>query len=345
MSVNVGILGATGAVGQRLIQLLDPHPDFAIEALTASGDSEGKSYREAAKWRIDAPIPDSVADVEVTATTPEEVSDDVDLIFSSLPSSVGEAVEPAFCEAGYIVSSNSSNARNDDDVPLTIPEVNPDHLDLIEVQRDERGWDGALVKNPNCSTITMVPPLAALDELAGVERIEVATLQAVSGAGYSGVSSMEIIDNAIPYIGKEEGKMETESRKLLGTFDGAEVHWHDADVSASCNRIPTIDGHLENVWADTSEDVSPEEVGEAMTEYPSLSLPSSPDQLIEVFEEPDRPQPRLDRNLGDGMTVSVGGIQETTHGIQFNTLAHNTLRGAAGASILNGELLLENGYL
>ena len=345
MSVNVGILGATGAVGQRLIQLLDPHPDFAIEALTASGDSAGKTYREAAKWRIDTPIPDSVADVEVTETAPETVPDDVDLIFSSLPSSVGEAVEPAFCEAGYVVSSNSSNARRDDDVPLTIPEVNADHLDLIEVQRDERGWDGALVKNPNCSTITMVPPLAALDDLANIERIEVATLQAVSGAGYSGVSSMEIIDNAIPYIGKEEGKMETESRKLLGTFDGAEVHWHEADVSASCNRIPTIDGHLENVWADTTEDVTPEEVAEAMTDYPSLDLPSSPDQLIEVFAEPDRPQPRLDRNLGEGMTVSVGGIQETTHGVQFNTLAHNTLRGAAGASILNGELLLENGYL
>jgi len=345
MSVNVGILGATGAVGQRLIQLLDPHPDFAIEALTASGDSAGKTYREAAKWRIDSPIPDSVADVEVTETAPETVPDDVDLIFSSLPSSVGEAVEPAFCEAGYVVSSNSSNARRDDDVPLTIPEVNADHLDLIEVQRDERGWDGALVKNPNCSTITMVPPLAALDDLANIERIEVATLQAVSGAGYSGVSSMEIIDNAIPYIGKEEGKMETESRKLLGTFDGAEVHWHEADVSASCNRIPTIDGHLENVWADTTEDATPEEVAEAMTDYPSLDLPSSPDQLIEVFAEPDRPQPRLDRNLGEGMTVSVGGIQETTHGVQFNTLAHNTLRGAAGASILNGELLLENGYL
>jgi aspartate-semialdehyde dehydrogenase len=345
MSVNVGIIGATGAVGQRLIQLLDPHPDFEIESLTASESSAGETYREAAKWRIDTPIPESVAGVEVDETTPGAVPDDVDLVFSSLPSSVGEAVEPAFCEAGYVVSSNSSNARRDDDVPLTIPEVNPDHLDLIEVQRDERGWDGALVKNPNCSTITMVPPLAALDDLADVERVEVATLQAVSGAGYSGVSSMEILDNAIPYIGKEEEKMETETRKLLGDFDGATVHWHEADVAASCNRIPTIDGHLENVWADTAVDVSPEAVGAAMTDYPSLALPSSPDQLVEVFEEPDRPQPRLDRTLGDGMTVSVGGIQETAHGVQFNTLAHNTLRGAAGASVLNGELLLENGYL
>jgi len=345
MSVNVGILGATGAVGQRLIQLLDPHPDFEVAAVTASESSAGSTYREAAKWRIDAPVPDDVADMTVRETTPEDVPNDVSLIFSSLPSSVGEAVEPAFCEAGYVVSSNSSNARRADDVPLTVPEVNPDHLDLIEVQRDERGWDGALVKNPNCSTITMVPPLAAIDDEAGLERVEVATLQAVSGAGYSGVSSMEIIDNAIPYIGKEEGKMETESRKLLGTFDGAEVDWHDMDVAASCNRIPTIDGHLENVWADTADEITPDEAADAMAAFPSLDLPSSPDQLIHVFEDPDRPQPRLDRTLGEGMTVSAGGIQETTHGLQFNCLAHNTLRGAAGASVLNGELLLENGYL
>ena len=345
MTVRAGILGATGAVGQRLIQLLDPHPEFEIAALTASESSAGSSYREAAKWRIDVPIPDDVAEMTVRRTDHAEVPDDVDILFSSLPSSVGERVEPPFCEAGYVVSSNSSNGRLDEDVPLTIPEVNPDHLDLIEVQRDRRGWDGALVKNPNCSTITMVPPLAALEEAYGLDRVTVATLQAVSGAGYSGVTSMEIIDNALPHIGKEEAKMETESRKLLGTFDGAAVHWHDMDVAASCNRIPTIDGHLENVWADTVEDVSPSAAADAMDAYPSLDLPSSPDQLIEVFEEPDRPQPRLDRNLGDGMTVSAGGIQETSHGLQFNCLAHNTLRGAAGASVLNGELLLENGYL
>jgi aspartate-semialdehyde dehydrogenase len=345
MSVSVGIIGATGAVGQRLVQLLAPHSAFEIEAVTASDASAGDSYREAAKWRIDAPIPDHVAQMTVGATTPATVPADVELIFSSLPSSVGETVEPEFCEAGYVVSSNSSNARRADDVPLTIPEVNPDHLDLIEVQRDKRGWDGALVKNPNCSTITMVPPLAALDDAAGLEGVEVATLQAVSGAGYSGVTSMEILDNAIPHIGKEETKMETESRKLLGAFDGAAVQWHDMDVAASCNRIPTIDGHLENVWTDMAEALSPAEAAQAMREYPSASLPSSPDQLIHVFEDPDRPQPRLDRTLGEGMSVSAGGIQETAHGLQFNCLAHNTLRGAAGASVLNGELLLDAGYL
>ena len=345
MTVRAGILGATGAVGQRLIQFLDPHPDFEIAALTASGDSAGKTYREAAKWRINMPIPDSVAEMTVGETTPADVPDDVDIIFSSLPSSVGEAVEPAFCEEGYIVSSNSSNGRNDPDVPLTIPEVNADHIDLIEVQRDERGWDGALVKNPNCSTITMVPPLAALDEAFGLDRITVSTLQAVSGAGYSGVTSMEIIDNAIPHIGGEENKMETESKKLLGSFDGAEVHWLDARVDASCNRIPTLDGHLENVWADTTEDATVAEATEALEAYPSLDLHSSPDQLIHVYDEPDRPQPRLDRDRENGMAIAVGGLQETDGGLQFNCLAHNTMRGAAGASVLNGELLLENGYL
>jgi len=232
------------------------------------------------------------------------------------------------------------------DVPLTIPEINPDHLDLIEVQRDERGWDGALVKNPNCSTITMVPTLAALDEF-GLERVHVTTLQAVSGAGYSGVTSMEIIDNAIPHIGGEEEKMETESRKLLGEFDGAEVRLHGADVAASCNRIPTLDGHLENVFAEFDEDPSLTELREAMRSFESADLPSSPDQLIKVYgdDEPERPQPRLDRTYAGGMGIAAGGFQETTAGVKYNCLAHNTIRGAAGASLLNGELLVEEGYV
>ncbi|AGB39535.1 aspartate-semialdehyde dehydrogenase [Natronococcus occultus] len=344
MAVRVGVLGATGAVGQRLIQLLDPHPEFEIAALTASDSSAGKTYRQAAKWRVEGPIPDDVAETTVSATDPDEVPDDVDLLFSSLPSSVGAEVEPDFCEAGYVMSSNSSNARMADDVPLVIPEVNAEHLDLLEVQRDERGWDGAMVKNPNCSTITFVPTLAALAEY-GLESVHVATLQAVSGAGYDGVSSMEIIDNAIPYIGSEEDKLETESRKLLGEFDGAELSHNSVEVAASCNRIPTIDGHLENVWVETEDDLTPEDAADAMASYPSLELPSSPDQLIHVFDEPDRPQPRLDRTLGDGMAIAAGGLRESSFGLQYNCLAHNTIRGAAGASVLNGELLLENGYL
>ncbi len=344
MPTRVAVLGATGAVGQRLVQLLDPHPEFEIAALTASERSAGRPYADAAKWRVDTPIPEAVADVTVVETHPDAVPDDVALCFSSLPSDAGAAVEPDFVEAGYVVSSNSSNARMDEDVPLTIPEVNADHLALLEVQRDERGWDGALVKNPNCSTITMVPTLAALDRF-GLERVRVATLQAVSGAGYSGVTSMEILDNVLPHIGGEATKMETESRKLLGTFDGAAVHRHDADVSASCNRVPTLDGHLENVWADLADDPTPTAVANAMREYESPALHSSPDPLIHVFDAPDRPQPRMDRMVGDGMAVAAGGIERTDGGVQYNCLAHNTIRGAAGASVLNGELLLEEGYI
>ncbi|MEF8780694.1 MAG: aspartate-semialdehyde dehydrogenase [Haloferacaceae archaeon] len=346
MTVRVGVLGATGAVGQRFIQLLENHPTFELAAVTASGESAGDRYAEAAKWRVDTPIPADVAEMEVVETTPGAVPDDVDLLFSSLPSGVASEVEPAFLEEGYVISSNSSNERMAPDVPLTIPEINPDHLGLIEVQRDERGWDGALVKNPNCSTITMVPTLAALEQF-GLERVHVSTLQAVSGAGYSGVTSMEIIDNALPHIGGEEEKMETESRKLLGSFDGAEVSHHGADVSASCNRIPTIDGHLENVFAALREEPDAAEVREAMRSLPGADLPSAPDQFVHVFGEdrPNRPQPRLDRLTEDGMAVVAGGVETTVDGVKYNCLAHNTIRGAAGASLLNGELLAEEGWI
>jgi aspartate-semialdehyde dehydrogenase len=341
---EVAILGATGAVGQRLVQLLAPHDEFEIAALTASSDSAGRAYRDAAKWRLDVPIPERVADITVSETAPDAVPDDVALCFSSLPSSVGTDVEPAFCEAGYAVSSNSSNARMADDVPLVIPEINADHLALLDAQRDARGWDGTLVKNPNCSTITMVPPLAALDRF-GLEQVYVATLQAVSGAGYSGVTSMEIIDNVLPHIGGEEEKMETESRKLLGEVDGDRIDAHPVDVSASCNRVPTLDGHLENVWATTAEDPSPAEAAAAFADAPTIDLPSAPDELIRVFEDPERPQPRLDRNAANGQAIAVGPPQATTDGVQFDCLAHNTIRGAAGASVLNGELLLDRGEL
>jgi len=345
MPTTVGVLGATGAVGQRFVQLLDNSPAFEIAALTASDASADRPYHEAAKWRVDSPIPDAVRDVTVSETAPGAVGDTVDLVFSALPSAVAAAVEPDFAEAGYVVCSNASNERQAEDVPLVIPEVNADHLDLIEIQRDRRGWDGALVKNPNCSTITLVPTLAALESF-GLERVRVATLQAVSGAGYSGVTSMEIIDNALPHIGGEADKMAAESRKLLGQFDGTTVHWHDADVSASCNRIPTLDGHLENVWAELQKDVTPAAAADAMRSFPSLDLPSSPDPLITVYDELYRPQPRLDRMLGGGMGVSAGGIEPVpSGGLKYNCLAHNTIRGAAGASVLNGELLVDEDWV
>jgi len=341
---TVGVLGATGAVGQRFVQLLEGHDNFDLSVVTASPSSAGETYRDAANWGLDTPIPEETAELTVRATDPGEIPDDTDLLFSALPSDVGADVEPELCEAGFVVSSNASNERRAEDVPLVVPEVNADHLDLIDVQRDERGWDGALVKNPNCSTITMVPTLAAIDEF-GLERVHVSTLQAVSGAGYSGVTSMEILDNVVPHIGGEEEKMENESRKLLGEFTGADVEYHDAVVSASCNRVPTLDGHLENVFVETRDDPEPAEVAAALEDAPTLDLPSAPDPLIEVFEDPSRPQPRLDRMRGDGMAIAAGGIQTTDTGFQYNCLAHNTIRGAAGASILNGELLARDGWL
>jgi len=344
MSTTVGIVGATGAVGQRFVQLIEGHPEFEVGAVAASPESAGKPYREAAKWRVETAIPPEVGDLTVSEADPSALPDDLDLVFSSLPSGVAETVEPALCEASYVVSSNSSNERLAEDVPLVIPEINADHMELLEVQRDRRGWDGALIKNPNCSTITMVPTLSPLAEF-GLERVHVSTLQAVSGAGYSGVTSMEIIDNVLPHIGGEEDKMETETRKLLGEFDGSGIDWHGVSVSASCNRVATLDGHLENVWADLSEAPDPAEAAEAMASVPSLDLHSSPEPLITVFDDPNRPQPRLDRTIGDGMGIAVGDPQETGEGIQYDCLAHNTIRGAAGASLLNGELLLAEGWI
>jgi aspartate-semialdehyde dehydrogenase len=344
MTTNVAVLGATGAVGQRFIQLLAEHPQFTLTDVTASTASAGSPYAEAANWRLSTPLPAHAAELPVVETDPAAVSDDVALVFSALPSGVAAAVEPAFAEAGYIVSSNASNDRMAPDVPLVIPEVNPAHLGLLDVQRDVRGTAGAVLKNPNCSTITMVPTLAAVRE-AGLERVHVVTLQAVSGAGYGGVSSMQILDNVIPHISGEGPKMESESCKLLGTLDGDEVLPHPMTVSASTNRVPTIDGHLETVFIETADQLDAESTTAAMELFPTAELHSSPEPVIAVLDAMDRPQPRLDRMRGGGMQVTVGGITETQTGMMYNCLAHNTIRGAAGASVLNGELLLQAGYL
>jgi aspartate-semialdehyde dehydrogenase len=344
MTYTVALVGATGAVGQRFVQLLDGHPAFEVGAVTASPESVGRSYAEASNWRLDTPIPESVAEQRVRATAADALPDTVDLVFSSLPSGVAESVEPELAAAGYVVSSNSSNDRMADDVPLVIPELNPGQLDLLARQRSERGWDGALVKNPNCSTITMVPTLAALERF-GLEQVRVATLQAVSGAGYSGVASMEIIDNVIPHIGGEAAKMERETGKLLGTVTDGTIDHHPVEVSASCNRVPTVDGHLENVWVETTDPISVDDAVAAFGDAPTADLPSAPTPLIDVHEAPDRPQPRLDRGWAGGMGIAVGGIEKTPTGLAYNCLAHNTLRGAAGASLLNGELLARTGHL
>jgi aspartate-semialdehyde dehydrogenase len=340
-AVKAGILGATGAVGQRFVEALANHPWFEITALAASERSAGKTYREAAGWRLDTAMPESVENIEVVPVDPKAV--DADVVFSALPADLALTVEPEFAKAGFAVASNASSYRMEKDIPLVIPEVNPEHLGLIEVQQDTRGWDGYIITNPNCSTIVMTVTLKPLMQF-GLETVQVATMQAISGAGFSGVSAMAIYDNVIPYIGSEEKKMETETLKLLGEFNGSEVLLADMKVSASCNRVPVVDGHTEAIWAGMRDKPTPEEVREAFLKFdPKLGeLPSEPKKALIVRDEVDRPQPRLDRNMGRGMSVSVGRIRE---GIRYIAMGHNTIRGAAGASVLNAELLHSMGKL
>ncbi|MCP1661775.1 MAG: aspartate-semialdehyde dehydrogenase [Methanocalculus sp. MSAO_Arc1] len=337
--INVGVLGATGAVGQRFVQLLASHPWFHLQTLTASERSAGKPYGNVVNWRLDAPFPASIADTVVSPTTVEAVKD-LDIVFSALPAEIAKDLEVAIAEAGVTVCSNASSHRMDPDVPLLIAEVNPDHAGLIDVQHD-RGRDGCIVTNPNCSTIVLTSSLVPVVPL-GISGVRVATLQAISGAGFDGIPGMTIFDNIVPYIGSEEEKMETEPQKILGTFNGAEIEAADLSISASCNRVPVIDGHMMSVWLDTNRSV--EEVQSAFLNWkpPFTGLPTQPENLLHIFEQPDRPQTRLDRNLGNGMTVSVGRIRE---GIRYTAMGHNTIRGAAGSSVLNAELLKTKGYI
>lgn len=337
--VKVGVLGATGAVGQRFVQLLAEHPWFELAALAASGRSTGKRYVDVANWRLDTPIPENIMDFEVLPTEPKCV--DVDVVFSALPTSIAKEVEPEFAEVGAVVASNAGSFRMEDDVPLMIPEVNPDHLGLIKIQQDRRGWGGCIITNPNCSVIAMALSLKPLMKF-GIEKVHVATMQAVSGAGYDGVSSMSILDNIIPYIENEEEKMESESQKILGEFDGTRVKNADFTVSASCHRVPVLDGHTEAIWVTMRDDPTIEDVRDAFRTFKCdevQGLPTAPEKPIIVHDADDRPQPRLDRNAGSGMSVSVGRIREYADGVKYIAMGHNTIRGAAGASVLNAELL------
>lgn len=335
---RVGILGATGTVGQRFIQLLEHHPQFEITALAASDRSAGKSFAEACAWKLAGDIPESVREITVQ---PIEPPIDCDIVFSSLPSPVARETEEAFARAGYPVISNSSVYRMDEDVPLLIPEINPDHLGLIEVQQTKRGFSkGFIVTNPNCAVASFAPPLAALDRKFGVESAIVTTMQAISGAGYPGVASLDIIDNVLPYIAGEEPKVETEAQKILGKFNGTSIQKADFTVSAQCFRVNVIDGHTASVRVKLKGNSTLEEVIAAMNEFPSLGLHSSPERFIEVLDEPSRPQPRLDRDRGNGMTVTVGRVfPDNVFDYRFVALSHNTVRGAAGSTILNAELL------
>ncbi len=337
--IRVGVLGATGAVGQRFVQLLAQHPWFELAALTASDRSAGKRYGEVVNWRLDVPFPKEVADIPIRTTETKSLSD-VDLVFSALPADVAGPVENACADAGIAVCSNASSHRMDPLVPLVIPEVNPDHLALIDAQRDA-GRDGFIVTNPNCSTIVMCLSLAPLRKFTWTD-IRVATMQAISGAGFQGVPAMGIYDNIIPYIGSEEEKMETESLKIMGSLDGKTVRPAPFRVSASCHRVPVLDGHTMAIWIDIREPV--EEVRKAFTDFspPVSGLPTLPEKSVVLLDDQDRPQPRLDRNRGNGMTVSVGRVRK---GIRYVTMGHNTIRGAAGASVLNAELIHKKKYL
>ena len=337
--INVGVLGATGAVGQRFVQLLASHPWFNLQTLTASERSAGKSYRNAVNWRLDEPFPESVGDIVVSNTDVASVKD-LDLVFSALPADLATNLETDISRAGVAVCSNASSHRMGKNIPLVVPEVNPDHLGLIDLQRDS-GNDGFIVTNPNCSTIMMVSALNPI-RYHGLSDIRVATMQAISGAGFEGVAAMSIYDNVVPYIGSEEKKMETETLKIMGTFDGAQIIDAPFSVSASCHRVPVIDGHTMAVWVDVNASV--EELKNDFRNYkaPFTGLPTQPEKSVLLLEQEDRPQPRLDRNRGRGMTVSVGRIRE---GIRFIAMGHNTIRGAAGASVLNAELIVSKKYL
>ncbi len=344
MRYRVGILGATGTVGQRFVQLLASHPQFEITALAASERSTGKPYVEAAPWKLSVPMPDSVKEIIVS---PIEPPLECDIIFSSLPSSIARETEEKFARAGYPVISNSSAFRMEEDVPLLIPEINHNHLEIIEKQQQNRGFDdGFIVTNPNCAVTSFAPPLAALHEKFGVEAVIVTTLQAISGAGYPGISAYDITDNVFPYISGEEPKVETESQKILGKFEDGEIVKADFTVSAQCFRVNVVDGHLASVRVKLKETATLEDVRQAMIDYPSLELHSSPKPFIYVCDEPDRPQPRLDRDRGNGMTITVGRLfPDNVFDYRFVCLSHNTIRGAAGAAILNAELLVEKGMI
>jgi aspartate-semialdehyde dehydrogenase len=337
--IRVGVLGATGTVGQRFVTLLDRHPWFELVALTASERSAGKPYADSVTWVQGVPPSDRVADMAVLPTEPIE---DCPLVFSALDAGVAGPIEEAMASAGHFVVSNARNHRMDPLVPLMVPEVNPDHLDLVSVQQFEHGG-GAIVTNPNCSTIGLVLALKPLQDAFGLDAVHVVTLQAVSGAGLPGVPSYAILDNVIPFIAGEEEKMEAETRKILGTLSADAVQPVDLAVSAQCTRVPVVDGHTACVSVRLRRETGPDEIVAAWREFVSdpqaLQLPSAPARPILYFDREDAPQPRLHRDLQAGMSVAIGRLRPCPLlGWKFVALSHNTVRGAAGGALLVAEL-------
>jgi aspartate-semialdehyde dehydrogenase len=347
--LKVGILGATGTVGQRMIQLLERHPWFEVSAVAASDNSAGKNYAQVTRWMLETPIPEPVAKMTVQSCQPPL---DCDFALSGLPSSVAEETELQLAKAGMPVLSNASSHRMKPDVPLLVPEINPDHLDSLKIQKQRIGTKGFIITNPNCSAIGLVFPLAALQRKFGLEAVHVVTMQALSGAGYPGVPSLDIVDNVLPAVdmGGEDRKIETESRKILGKWrDGSFI---DASfrISAMTHRVNVRDGHLEAVSVKLGSQASREEVEKAILNFKSpideLQLPSAPRPAMLLETHIQRPQPRLDRNRGQGMAVVVGPVTAcAVLDYKFRLLSHNTIRGAAGAAILNAELMYRKGLI
>ena len=343
---KIGILGATGMVGQRFIQLLEHHPWFEVAWLAASDRSSGKFYGEAVRWKLDTPLPANIAAMPVSPATPQGAPK---VIFAALDSDIARDMEPRFAAAGCAVISNSSAFRMQADVPLVIPEVNADHLSLIEEQPWRKDSGGYIVTNPNCSAIGLVMALKPLEERFGIESVFVTTMQAVSGAGYPGVASLDILGNVVPFIKNEEEKLEEETGKLLGKLNGSQIVHLDAKVSAHCNRVAVEDGHTESVSVKLRKPASREQVLDAWNDFAPLEgrrLPTAPEHPVAFIAADDRPQPRLDRMRGNGMTATVGRLRPCSLlDWKFTVLSHNTIRGAAGAALLNAELLVALGKL
>jgi len=345
---RAGVLGATGMVGQRLVRLLAEHPWFELTAVAASERSLGKRYPEAVRWHLEGPVPEAARELLLEDLEPNL---DCDFVFSAPDSSVAGEAEEQFARAGYPVVSNSKNHRMDADVPLLIPEVNATHIDAIPLQKKNRGYDtGFIVTNPNCSTAGLVLVLKPLADLFGLEKLFVVTLQAVSGAGYPGVPSMDALANVIPFIGGEEEKMEAEPQKLLGRWDGGRFISAGLGISAHCNRVPVIDGHTECVSVRLKKTATIEEVREALRNFEvseeMAALPTAVKNPVVVLDEDDRPQPRKDANTGHGMAAVVGRVRECPLlDVKLTLLSHNLVRGAAGGALLNAELLAARGFL
>jgi aspartate-semialdehyde dehydrogenase len=345
-NIEVGILGATGMVGQHFIKFLQGHPWFRVKWVGASDRSAGKKYSDATSWRLDGVMPEQVAGLTVSECKP---GDAPRLVFSAMDASVATEIEREFALAGHIIVSNSRNHRMEQDVPLLVPEVNPDHLKLIPGQQQKRGWKGQIVTNPNCSTVVLTMALGPLRQF-GITRAIVTTMQAISGAGYPGVASMDINSNVIPFIGGEEEKMEQETQKILGQLSGDRVEPLAAKISAHCNRVPVVDGHTETVSVELKSKPGEADIRAAFEEFRSIpqekQLPSAPQQPLMYMTERDRPQPRRDVERERGQAVFIGRLRQCpVLDYKFVALGHNTIRGAAGAAVLNAELMLSEGLL